>query len=481
MFEWTLMKRLIWIKAAVISGAASLYETVTGAIVSFVALHAKALKKLVVNIEPVQDLHGYDAPWPPGGGKNLLDPDERTNTNNNIHFYFGSGFLAKANQAYTFSVSDAAAQLTVFKFDGSTIVVNYGKTALTFTPTEDVLIKLDAYYSGGYQPSGSINDVKCQLEKGSSASSWTPYANECPISGWTGVKVTAAGENLYSRNNGQYNVPVYATDGTSAPYPDVNVVWIKVKPSTKYTIVNQPNPNAYYVRWIECDENKGYVWRDPSTMSDSVSSRTYTTRANTHYLQIAVNQWNAAEIARNDWEICVQEGEDTEYHAYSGQEIDVPFPAEAGTVYGGTDEVIGGKLADILAEIDLGTLSWTYFTSAGHERFVSNVLTPAAKPAPGGTLANALSSLYRLATSNQVYAHSFESIFCIDGDGKIQIYDARFSDAATFKTAVSGVKVVYERAEPQQFTHEEHEISTQVGTNTIWADAGDVEVTYYAK
>ena len=32
------------------------------------------VKKLVAQIEPVQDLHGYDHPWPAGGSKNKL-PD----------------------------------------------------------------------------------------------------------------------------------------------------------------------------------------------------------------------------------------------------------------------------------------------------------------------------------------------------------------------------------------------------------------------
>ena len=30
------------------------------------------VKTLTVEIEPVQDLHGQDAPYPPGGGKNLI-------------------------------------------------------------------------------------------------------------------------------------------------------------------------------------------------------------------------------------------------------------------------------------------------------------------------------------------------------------------------------------------------------------------------
>ena len=49
------------------------WATVSGAIASFTTPFAYPLKKLVAQINPVQDLHGYDAPWPAGGGKNKFD------------------------------------------------------------------------------------------------------------------------------------------------------------------------------------------------------------------------------------------------------------------------------------------------------------------------------------------------------------------------------------------------------------------------
>ena len=46
---------------------------VSGSIVSFRAGAAGIpLEKCLLQINPVQDLHGYDHPWPAGGGKNLL-------------------------------------------------------------------------------------------------------------------------------------------------------------------------------------------------------------------------------------------------------------------------------------------------------------------------------------------------------------------------------------------------------------------------
>ena len=49
------------------------WQTFTGNPVSFNAPKAHQFKSFSFDIEPVQDLHGYDYPWPAGGGKNKLE------------------------------------------------------------------------------------------------------------------------------------------------------------------------------------------------------------------------------------------------------------------------------------------------------------------------------------------------------------------------------------------------------------------------
>lgn len=49
----------------------------------------KEFDRLVIGIDPVQDLNGYDAPWPAYGGKNLLDDSQKYFTSGSI--YFGGG------------------------------------------------------------------------------------------------------------------------------------------------------------------------------------------------------------------------------------------------------------------------------------------------------------------------------------------------------------------------------------------------------
>ena len=62
-------------------------------------------------------------------------------------------------------------------------------------------------------------------------------------------------------------------------------------------------------------------------------------------------------------------------------------------------------------------------------------------------------------------------------NGYILIKDSNYSDAATFKTAMSGVQLCYELATPLTYQLTGQDIITLVGDNYIWSDSGDVTIT----
>lgn len=68
--HWTTLKKLIWLRTTALGNA---IKTVTGAIVTFVTSKAAPLINLTATLSPSQDLHGYDSPWPAGGGANKFD------------------------------------------------------------------------------------------------------------------------------------------------------------------------------------------------------------------------------------------------------------------------------------------------------------------------------------------------------------------------------------------------------------------------
>ena len=63
--EWSTFKKLIWLVGSGIAGAASgIWKTVTGTLIHITDALASPMQKCEVSLEPIQDLHGQDAPYP---------------------------------------------------------------------------------------------------------------------------------------------------------------------------------------------------------------------------------------------------------------------------------------------------------------------------------------------------------------------------------------------------------------------------------
>lgn len=99
--------------------------------------------------------------------------------------------------------------------------------------------------------------------------------------------------------------------------------------------------------------------------------------------------------------------------------------------------------------VDLGTLTWSYATSqAGTKLFISQPSD--AKPIPGvnsSTVPNISTGMYEakswLGLNTGENAQNGITIFT---DKSIRIVDSAYTDAAAFKTAMSGVYLIYELA-----------------------------------
>lgn len=158
-------------------------------------------------------------------------------------------------------------------------------------------------------------------------------------------------------------------------------------------------------------------------------------------------------------------------------EISITFPTEAGTVYGGTLDVPNGVLTVDRAVVDLGTLTWSY--NRVRTRFETNGVQSAIKPSTNNnTPTNALCESYKIVSASAVQSTDFS--VGVTNIGTVLVHDSRYSDADTYKAAVSGVQFVYELATPITYDLTPQEIRTLLGTNNIWADTGDIAVTYPA-
>lgn len=185
------------------------------------------LEKCVVQIEPVQDLHGYSKPWPAGGGKNLYPvriENDAISTNANGSFIIDSGEVVVSTtnagasntgiffNSITMTTPSSFCRLVselespfVISFDAMSedgVTLRYGfSNSLTFYKQltrswQRVSCSFDTaqsfpfcFYMANAVANTSMRIRNVQIEIGTTATNYEPYSNICPITGWTGVNI----------------------------------------------------------------------------------------------------------------------------------------------------------------------------------------------------------------------------------------------------------------------------------------------------
>lgn len=233
--HWTTLKKLIWIRMTALGNA---IKTVTGTIVTFVTSKAAPIVNLTASLSPIQDLHGYDSPWPPGGGKNKFENTATSLTINEVTFTVNSDGTVTCSGTATgtavFNIVDPNGinQLTDSLIlsgcpTGGDIDNTYGLVATT---SEGVRLyadsgngatmvnyatfaKLQIVIRSGTNANGLVFKPMIRLSSVTDAT-YAPYSNLCPISGHTGVTVHVAdGENPHVVDN-EYPITFPDSAGT---------------------------------------------------------------------------------------------------------------------------------------------------------------------------------------------------------------------------------------------------------------------------
>ena len=160
----------------------------------------------------------------------------------------------------------------------------------------------------------------------------------------------------------------------------------------------------------------------------------------------------------------------TAYEPYTGNTYTIQLGQE---VYGAEVDVVNGVAHVTHGLVDLGDLLWAYGSGFGGY-FYANISD--IKP-------NSWENCSCEAYKNHIITGNLNSLpnynFGVDDMIKrIYFKNYDYTDANDFKIAVAGVKLVYELATPIETQLTPTPISTIVGSNTIFADTGDIDITY---
>ena len=491
-------------------------KSASGAVASFDdGMDDMPLKSLTVDINPVQDLHGYDSPWVGGGGKNKCFLNAETITKPS---WYGGGWLGVSLNSYNgitqtrgylegsaggFVVSGlSAGDWTIsFDYDSSQEFVYCG-VYYTMDGTVNNELKSPSSqmrFSGSraymtvsipqnqgviFRPTyRSMTDAydlnNIQVESGSTATAYSPYENICPISGWTGCNINATGKNLFD----EANATVYKRYFRSitgryvwSPSPDSSSYVFKCMPNTTYTLKpNNSDITIFRVATINVsiEESENVILNQVSTANNP---RTITTDSDATY--IVIQQSNTIASAK-ETQLQIELGDSaTEYEPFKGVSIPISWQTEAGTVYGGKLDVLSGEGKVTYGVVDLGSLRWEQTDTERHI-FRTSELTN-HKLVSG---INVLCSGYTPVSASLFAANMADKTCKTNSSNSMMLYvrDTSYASTVDFKAGVAGILVVYEFAAPTDFTATPQTVSTLYGQNNIWADTGDTEVEYFSQ
>lgn len=320
------------------------------------------------------------------------------------------------------------------------------------------------------------------------AGSGTPSPdNVRPITGWTGCEVDVVGKNLWNNNVEDYIRPsdyfVCPVQLEQGAYYTCSVKLKEGKTAlTGYTIGLAKHGNKYAdFGGIDVFANpSGYL--PPYTRIVLITSAYDDPRLCVYTSPL--NQEGFEEFF-DHYEVQFEKGStSTPYEPYAGTTYPVSWQTEAGTVYGGTVDVVTGVLTVDRAGVDLGAIDYAMFSSGfSRSRFRTTALeTLIKKPPNNNTPVEAISSMFDLVNWGTGNSTDVVGVFGVDTDGDLSVWlnASDYSDATAFKMAMSGQKVVYKLAQTQTYQLTPTQVHALLGQNNVWADCGDVEVQYKA-
>ena len=166
------------------------------------------------------------------------------------------------------------------------------------------------------------------------------------------------------------------------------------------------------------------------------------------------------------------------YGNTSRTDYQVSWQTEAGTIYGGTLDLITGELSITFLRVNMGSLNWIYQPDTYNRLYCADLQSVIKPPAAISKVSEALCTEYK-TISQSVFPQNDKVIAVLSG-GAIVVRNTDYSESQPYKDAMNGVYFVYPLATPLTYQLTPVQIRTLLGANNFWTDTGDSEVEYYA-
>lgn len=485
------------LKHALDAKADIIHTSASGSLVHITDGAPYPVDSLTVGIDPVQDLHGYDSPWPAGGGKNKAPITEGNVTVGSYSWHVDSdGYITQTSESdarnWVYSESQwfitlpagtykllcqsktyAGTAISVILYDSSNNAkTSVGLTAVetkssTFTLAEETALGIYGKNQGGIYRVAIYSDT--------SISTYQPYSNICPISGHTQAVVTRTGKNLFARDSTNIaNNKCLNSSGQLYDNTNWRVYYVSVKPDATYSIsgITSNEDNVYF-----------YWMNDSKQPVSAVGKRRtqylgITAPANASYLAICC-VYNLESLKFDLPTVQLELGSTaTAYEPYQGTSVTISLGS---TVYGAQLDAVAGTLTVDRASFTWGTGESTRLSNSKVCVLdKSDVVT--IDPANQTTLIGAICDKLPSGTWAQLAGGSTSMAGCVYGNA-LGFRIAGYTTLEEYETflASNPLQFVYLLKTPVTITGlTPAQISLLLGENNVWSDTGDTTVGYRA-
>ena len=453
-------------------GSAPTYETITGKIVSFLTQRIAPLK-IEASLEPIQDLHGYENPWPGGGGKNKLDYSTATISNTVVRF---SAIALVANQQYQISYYGSTnVRIIIYNHaSGDTMATSPYTKKYSYTPDADVVVDVAFYDSDGITAAENL----FQLESGSTVSTFSPYSNICPISGHTGAVVNRTGKNIWDDTAANWKTGYYidaSGNEQSQPGYKYSQSYFPIKPGEEYTLqISKGSSSQLALTAPFYDASKNFVTRlivHSSTTATGVVYGSFTVPDGCYYVRFTIPSTDTTNVMLELGSTA------SAYEPFSGSSVTISFGS---TVYGGTltvnEDGSGQIVADRAKAVKPSHGSVLSQTNPAVTLTLSNVA--AGKNAQINPIL--ISNACKTVSANTQYSSSVLAVAInLSNQVRLSVPGLTTKEQYTAWINDNDFEVVYPIDEPVTIPLTPGQVNALQGNNTVWVDSSvEIKVTF---
>ena len=326
----------------------------------------------------------------------------------------------------------------------------------------------------------NLVEVECEIVYSQASGTPSP-SNPLPITTYSEISIGHnSGKNIaelsdVTLNNFQNCNRAYQDNGVELTVTGAYgraMYKIPVIVGKTYTISYKCSKDSDFGRILYASQPKwtGDYGTQNTTETETLYTKTFTAITSDIYLGFYASA-NVTSGTMTIKDFMIEEGlTASSFEQFSGHAYNIPFGQ---TVAQGTLNVSTGVLRVTHGVVDLGSLNYSQGFSGFYTTGIKDFIEIPSTVADSQLLCS-IFSVGNTANNDNMYIQFAPSYL----GWVVFLPSTSYATASDFKTAMSGINLVYKLATPQEIQLDSTQITALLNENNIWCDTGDTSVKF---